>query len=339
MDAREAEGSTAKTSPLMQGAGYELDRAESVIDFDTHRRGPSGSHVTAAQLHFNTARSLWLHSLSPTELQPYLPGMLSLVREHLAPGDQRRAAVERIAQYVDRGKGKGGRDEWANVDLVRLIEAVDAAQEVELLEKLRASSFVRILYWMIASLFLMAGFVAVLTWFREEAVPLCFNPQLPINKIEKGQQITQFSVVCPTRTASVVPENQLAEISKKNTTREDYIVVEVVGLLAASFTAASVLRKIRGTSTAYPIPVALALLKLPTGALTAVLGLLLMRGGFVPGLSALDSSAQIIAWAAVFGLSQELITKFVDKRGQAVLEAVHGPAEPVPPHPQPSSSS
>lgn len=42
-------------------------------------------------------------------------------------------------------------------------------------------------------------------------------------------------------------------------------------------------------------PVVLALLKLPTGALTAPLGLLLMRGGFVPGLSALDSPAQIIA--------------------------------------------
>ena len=33
----------------------------------------------------------------------------------------------------------------------------------------------------------------------------------------------------------------------------------------------------------YGLPVALALLKLPTGALTAVLGLLLMRGQFVPG--------------------------------------------------------
>ena len=35
------------------------------------------------------------------------------------------------------------------------------------------------------------------------------------------------------------------------------------------------------------------------GALTAVLGLLFIRGGFVPGLSALDSSAQISAHAAI----------------------------------------
>ena len=65
---------------------------------------------------------------------------------------------------------------------------------------------------------------------------------------------------------------------------------------------------------------ALALLKLPTGALTAVLGLVLMRGEFVPGLSALDSSAQIISWAVVLGYSQQLLTRFVDQRAQSVLE-------------------
>ncbi|MGG7571613.1 hypothetical protein [Streptomyces sirii] len=75
---------------------------------------------------------------------------------------------------------------------------------------------------------------------------------------------------------------------------------------------------------------ALAWLKLPTGALTAVLGLLLMRGGFVPGLTALDSSAQIIAWAIVFGYSQQVFTQFVDKQGQALLAGVRGPGAASP---------
>jgi hypothetical protein len=73
------------------------------------------------------------------------------------------------------------------------------------------------------------------------------------------------------------------------------------------------------------VPVALALLKLPTGALTAVLGLLLMSGEFVPGLTSLDSSAQIIAWAIVLGYAQQIFTRFVDNQGQAVLNAVGGP--------------
>jgi hypothetical protein len=49
-----------------------------------------------------------------------------------------------------------------------------------------------------------------------------------------------------------------------------------------------------------------------------------MRGGFVPGLSDLDSSAQIIAWALVFGYSQELFTRLVDRQAQTVLEGAGG---------------
>jgi hypothetical protein len=99
----------------------------------------------------------------------------------------------------------------------------------------------------------------------------------------------------------------------------------VVGLVAAAVAAAAALRQINGTSTPFAVPVALAVLKLPTGALTAVLGLLLMRGQFVPGLSNLDTSAQIVAWAVVFGYAQQLFTRLVDERGQAVLQAVGGP--------------
>jgi len=107
----------------------------------------------------------------------------------------------------------------------------------------------------------------------------------------------------------------------------DVAVVELVGLVAAAIAAAAAVRKVRGTSTPYSLPVALAVLKLPTGALTALLGLLLMRGGFVPGLSALDSSAQIIAWALVFGYSQQLLTRFIDNQAQTVLEGAGGNTE------------
>jgi hypothetical protein len=104
----------------------------------------------------------------------------------------------------------------------------------------------------------------------------------------------------------------------------DILVIEVVGLAAAAVAAAAI-RGIHGSSEPHGLPVALALLKLPAGALTAVVGLLLMRGGFVPGLSALDSSAQIIAWAVVFGYSQQLFTHLVDEQAKTVLDDVGGP--------------
>jgi hypothetical protein len=121
---------------------------------------------------------------------------------------------------------------------------------------------------------------------------------------------------------------------KQAARRGDLFLVEVIGLTAAAVAAAVAIRGIRGSSEAVHLPVLLAVLKLPMGAITAFLGLLLMRGQFVPGLSALDTSAQILAWALVFGYAQQLFTRFVDRQGQTVLDSVRGADrrnEPIPP--------
>jgi hypothetical protein len=55
-----------------------------------------------------------------------------------------------------------------------------------------------------------------------------------------------------------------------------------------------------------------------------------MRGQFVPGLSALDTSAQIVAWALIFGYAQQVFTRLVDRQGDAVLDGVRGANRPVP---------
>jgi hypothetical protein len=55
---------------------------------------------------------------------------------------------------------------------------------------------------------------------------------------------------------------------------------------------------------------------------TAFLGLLRMRGRFVPGLSALDTSAQILAWALVFGYAQQPFARLVDQQAHSVLDTV-----------------
>jgi hypothetical protein len=82
------------------------------------------------------------------------------------------------------------------------------------------------------------------------------------------------------------------------------------------------IRNLRGTSTPYCLPVALAVLKVPSGALTAVAGLLLLGGGFAPGFSNLDSQRQILAYALVFGYAQQIATRLVDDRAQTVLNKV-----------------
>lgn len=49
--------------------------------------------------------------------------------------------------------------------------------------------------------------------------------------------------------------------------------------------------------------------KVPAGALTAVAGILLLGGEFVPGLSELDSQRQILAYALVLGYAQQPATR------------------------------
>ncbi|MEV6055691.1 hypothetical protein [Streptomyces sp. NPDC052107] len=308
---------------ILGAADEELDCAEKTLTFDEHRRAPFGSHVTAAQVHLNTARLLWLKSFlsSPDEVAPYLPGLLAVVREHLARDDPRRVATEIVMEKYAR------RRLIDETELVVVLEAVDVAHSVALREKLRAGSFVRIVCGVAAFLFFLAAAVAVLTAFFPDAVPLCFTPprqSAPNSKVP-------YLIVCPTGSQGSPHSTELDQNFAAVTSWGDYLVVEIVGLVAAGVAAASALRKIRGTSTSYPVPVALAALKIPAGALTAVLGLLLMRGGFVPGLTALDSSAQIIAWAVIFGYSQELFTKWVDRQGQRVLESVRGPLDPPAP--------
>ena len=105
-------------------------------------------------------------------------------------------------------------------------------------------------------------------------------------------------------------------------------------MLGGGLSAAVSLRGLQGTSTPYDVPVALALLKLPSGALSALVGLLFVRGEFIPGLSQLDSQPQILAYAFLFGIAQQLITGAVDRQAQEILTKVPS-KEPVSTKPQP----
>jgi hypothetical protein len=178
--------------------------------------------------------------------------------------------------------------------------------------------------------------VALTGFFRPTLIPMCFAPQ------EAGK----VTVVCPTaQSEPFVPTGEPSQkgvrtrdidnVIKETAKPFDLVVVELVGLTAAAIATAAAIRGIKGSSERYGLPVSLAALKLPTGAITAFLGLLLMRGQFVPGLSALDTSAQILAWALVFGYAQQLFTRLVDQQGQTVLNNVRGAdkAQPAPSQP------
>ena len=58
---------------------------------------------------------------------------------------------------------------------------------------------------------------------------------------------------------------------------------------------------------------------MPLGAFVAILGILAVRGGFVPGLSQLDTPDQILAYALLFGFSQQLFTGVLDSKALSLV--------------------
>ena len=100
----------------------------------------------------------------------------------------------------------------------------------------------------------------------------------------------------------------------------DIWVVLGMGTIGGSLASMVSIRNMTASTSPYDVPVALSRLKVPAGALTAMIGLIALRGGFVPGLSELDSQQQIIAYALVFGYAQQLATGFLDQRAQKLQE-------------------
>jgi len=275
----------------------------------------SGADVERAMSHLDAARITLLRIAPASYLRGQLPSVIIAARDHLPAEDPRRAEAERL---FERARDSA----LADHEREALLATMHAARAAGRREIIRVRSFRTLVLITALLLTLAASAVVTLGVIRPDVIALCFSP---------GD-----SVVCPTHQAPLsdsgaggaeATEANAAEVDRvirETASPWDVPVVALVGLMAAALAGAAAIRGVQGTSTPYSLPVSLALLKLPTGALTAVLGVLLMRGQFVPGLSALDTPEQIVAWAIVFGYSQQILTRFVDQRAQNVLGSVRG---------------
>jgi hypothetical protein len=152
---------------------------------------------------------------------------------------------------------------------------------------------------------------------KPDALPLCFGPQptTPAPGETPAPIQGPTGTACPSEEAPPTPGTRPRRLPAPG----DISLVALVGLLGGGLSAAVSIRHLQGSSTPYDIPVTLSLLKLPCGALSAIVGLLLIRGEFVPGLSQLDNQPQILAYAFLFGIAQQLVTRLVDRQAQDIL--------------------
>ncbi len=283
----------------------------------------TGSQYERTASNMDAAEADLLQIAPDWYLRGQMPSVIRHVERHLPASDRRLAQLRDLAADPDD-------EDLSRADRGRIVAAHRAASSAATREHARVRSFRNVLAVASLVLVILAAGVAVTGFVSPGTVPLCFEPAT------NGALV----VVCPTEQSVFVPAPQqgvglstpdIDDVVRNTAGPWDLVTVELIGLLAAAVAGAAGLRNIRGTSTPFALPVALAVLKLPTGALTAFLGLLLMRGGFVPGLSALDTSAQILAWAIVFGYAQQLFTRFVDQQARTVLDSVGGAERTVTP--------
>lgn len=297
------------------------------------KRHPSrnGSRLERAMSNLDAAEADLLNLASDEYLLGQMPSLLNHVQRYLQPTDPRRREVERVAQRVGvkdpehplaaHNKTLDVKKSEIAAERGSIISAVRGASSTALRQQSQVRSFRSVVIGVSAVMLFAATALAVLGWRSPDVIPLCFEPTTP----------TETVVVCPTGQSRALPAQEgttptqdIDDAINATVAPPDMLLVELIGAAAATVAAAAAIRRIRGSSEPYGVPVALAALKLPTGAMTAVLGLLLMRGEFIPGLSALDSSAQIIAWAIVFGYAQQLFTRLVDRQADTVLDRVRG---------------
>jgi hypothetical protein len=115
----------------------------------------------------------------------------------------------------------------------------------------------------------------------------------------------------------------------KSPTGGDLPLVLSVGAVGAALAVAKTLAGLSVAGVRYSLSVAQGLLKIALGAITAMLGLLLLQTQNLPGV--LASQAGVLMAAVVFGYAQQLFTTFIDQRAASLLRAASPTTPPAGP--------
>jgi hypothetical protein len=317
LDVAAAQGLGPDQTAAARGIRALLGKAEAAAfgEDPRARRGRewwSGALVEVAYQNLHAAKAQMVDVYDEAEIAAEVPSVVARAQQTLHRDDPRRLGAIRLTE---------GSLMHQRAFLRRAIEdsydALDRQHE-------RVRSFRNIVLILAGLITVLVGATVAAVRANPKILPLCFPSD--------GNGASATSLLnCPTGggvTAS---------------TSGDIFVIGLLGLLGGALAAAVSIRNLRGTSTPYDVPVALALLKVPLGAFTAILGLVAIQGKFVPGLTALDSQQQILAYALLLGFGQQVFTRSLDVRAQTLLNGLPskdvatqpagepGAAIPVPP--------
>lgn len=104
--------------------------------------------------------------------------------------------------------------------------------------------------------------------------------------------------------------------------RADLALIMAIGGIGAVLAVATNLTSLKPTGVRYSLSVMQGLVKIPFGAITAMLGIIILSTQSSVGV--LATHAGLISAAVVFGYSQQLFTKLIDKRADDILNQAGG---------------
>jgi hypothetical protein len=247
-----------------------------------------GTLVDAAYQNLHVAEILMVAIYTDAQIEAEIPEAIARVEARLDRDDPRRVAA--LSLHDSRLSSSVRRE--------RLAKAVQVGFEAADFEYTRLRGFRNAVLG--SALVLGVAIVGLLLYsaLHPDAVPICFSP-------------SEGETVCASGSAA---------------RGRDLGIIATMGTLGGLLSAILSIKNMEGSPVAYDVPTALAALKLPVGALTALGGLLMIQAHFVPGLSDLDSQGQILAYAFVFGVAQQLVVGMIDKHAQELLAAAPGKA-------------
>jgi hypothetical protein len=296
---------TADTALLCAHAEVDrrLERAESYLEMKaTVRTGWLGTRMQGAWAYIRSAELASMDLMDEAQLDAYSSHVVALSGKYLKDGAPERIAIKCWSERLRSGDGSTPVRAWypGPTDRLALAQALQAAHERIADEYHRLRRFQLALVITSAMILVLVGVLVVVGMVRPAMVPLCFP--------DPGSPDADGTSICPSGQAGT-PE------------KYDVALVVLFGLLGAALTG---VRSVAQSSVASSVPMSTtrffqALFKAALGTLVAVLGLLFLRAGVVPGFTKVDTQSQILTYAVFFGAAQELLTRLIDQRSNTLL--------------------
>jgi hypothetical protein len=188
--------------------------------------------------------------------------------------------------------GMLGRDQY--IAAMAMAESTHAEDQ----QQSEVRRFRGVLLGTFAGLFIAVVLLAILGAVHPGYFPLCLRQQ-----VTKGMM-----TVCPT--------------GGSRPGRADLAFIMAIGGIGAILAVATSLVGLKPTGVRYSLSVAQGLVKIPFGAITAMLGIIILSTQSSIGV--LATHAGLISTAVAFGYSQQLFTKLIDKRADDLLNQAVG---------------